>query len=300
MTRLALILCLSLLPGPVLAWTLLEGLWRPPPPPEPPTEVQQRLQDMRDKGCSGAADPAANAFAETSFGRGEKDKAALPQAVQAAITAIFVADTQSAVDVLAAPFLAAPDANSAAAVRIAVVYAMLRLRDAQNAGVGADVTRLLGTPDTLESYSDTHYLRAALALERRAFGAAGQHADAALAIAPDYYNARVIAGLARLVEVPQLVAAGACEQALATVTFAVQPLFGNGACALHVGHFELAAQRYIPQPNSAPGNEAAVMRQSVLAFIAGRSQSVPAILAAAPTPLRCVQSLKAAIGQEGD
>ena len=273
MTLIPLNILSGVFAGGLSLLTVLNGLWTPPEPPEPPEEVSNTLQEIRGAGCTSATDPNANAFAETAFGRGEWNKAGIAEDAQTAMAGILAAESDGLRQQLAEPFLNGADANAEAAIRVALAYAALRHR-ANKASVNSKVRRLLSGPEKIETISDTHYLRAALALERRAYGAAKQHARRALEIAPEFYNAQVVHGLALLSEVPEAVRKGACGQALGTVTAAIKPLFSTGACKLHVGHFELAAQRYLPQPRDAAGHEAQHMQSAILAFIVGKDDAL--------------------------
>ena len=275
--------------------SLLEGLWTPPEPPEQSEKVAETLRQIRGTGCTGATDPNANAFAETAFGRGEFPRDALAPQAHQAMAGIFAAESDSVRMDIAAPFLDGPDDFSAASVRIAVAYAKLRHQTADGT-VRRELQELLAAPSAIDGFSDTHYLRAVLALERRAYAAAGDHATRALALAPEFYNGHVVHGLALLATVPDMVERGNCDEALAQVTAAIEPLFENGACKLHVGHFDLAARRYLPRPRSAAAHEARLIRAVVLAYISGKDETAAALKESATTG-RCAAALVAATGE---
>ena len=281
-------------PSAAMALSLFGGLWTPPEPPEPPEEVAETLKDIRGSGCTGASDPNANAFAETAFGRGERPRGALPEEVQNAIAGIFAADSEDMRQRLAAPYLSSSNSDVAVAVRVSLAYATLRRRGTNRDG-RASILDLLAQPSAMEDISDTHHIRAMLALERRAYKHAGDHAKRALQLAPAFYNAQVVASLALLSELPSQIRDGACANAMAQVTNALRPLFQGSACKLHVGHFDLAARRYLPPAQDEAGREADHIRQTILAYISGKDDSLAALKASAATGI-CTAALNAATG----
>jgi hypothetical protein len=204
--------------------------------------------------------------------RGELSRKELSLEFSRVLAAVNIAQDIPTARSLLKSYISSPDARIASVARVQMAWALLRSRDMRG-GVFSEIRELL-PPDVSSPHgADSAYIRAVLFFEENRHDLAEVEITQALAINPNYWNARVLSSLIQIKRLRSISGdASFCAFRINALIEIMAPLLELGACPVHVAHFDLAVTRYLGEPSGGAGRELAHIRKILLSYVARNNQ----------------------------
>ena len=248
---------------------LFTNIWPPLPEQEPPPPpVEKTLAAAREADCTRDT-REGNIFGETAQVRGERSLPPMTAELARAVAAARIAQDVKTARSILAPFLGDGTTTTNHLARLQLAYAILRLVPTDPT-IEAATTRALLQPETaFATYSDAHYIRAALAYAEGRGEEALRFANLALRINPKYYNAAMLRAILLLREADESFRSDHnCMPLVDALISAVVPISNLGACPLQLAHFRLAVDRALPRSTGLRRKEMMRILDIALAYAA--------------------------------